>query len=546
MTTNELFLPFAWDGISWSFYVTVNMLVAACCTVSIALMAWHNPRHFARPAFLLAALTHFIFQWPMAIFSQIFERSLTDFWFFAISVHTVVVVALLWIVMTHRLTEQVIPSGPTPGSSPMILSRKGRVLLFGSLIGLAVVYLVRVGWSCTGLYAMLFDPVLTLLARETSIKLVGSGFATLAYGILANVICPLSVYMSVLSAQVAVERKQFLRACVWAGVGLCAVLVVLLPGAKGALIPTIIVTGIGLVHACRTWLNRVSALLILLIVGFSLFSVFELIRERKVFSGVWYDYGVCANRLNACAEAKTLLDSLRFRDGSLGLTGSRLDRLDLQLYCACTPLAKYLPVCGQSQMATSDASESEGPPFFKSIEEFGHGFRSLNRRYRQYAAAILYRMNVVPIQVASWHFRYVEEYGSPGVYALPFAIKFVGSSIDVPNLVHMVYGKIYSDGDQTSTGTAPTSFLVAYPAYFKLWGLCLAVGAMLLFDLLASTVLARTGPALRWAGIGLVSVGCINFLLSDFGTALLSHGTAFALILLMALAFIEKLGAQPK
>jgi hypothetical protein len=179
-----------------------------------------------------------------------------------------------------------------------------------------------------------------------------------------------------------------------------------------------------------------------------------------------------------------------------------------------------------------------------NLREFILGIRAksaaaLSRSWR-YARSITYRACVIPIQVASWHFQYVSEYGSPGVYALPFAIKIFGRSVDVPNEVHLVYGSIYSSGDVTATGTAPTSFLLAYPAYLKLVGIFLAIFAMLAFDTVASITIGLVSDSLRWAGIGLVTVGCINFMLSDFGTTILSHGTAAALLLLTALSVIEK------
>ena len=162
----------------------------------------------------------------------------------------------------------------------------------------------------------------------------------------------------------------------------------------------------------------------------------------------------------------------------------------------------------------------------------------------RYARSIVYRACVTPIQVASWHYQYVSDYGSPGVYALPFALKIFGSSINMPNKVHLIYGSIYSGGDVTSTGTAPTSFIMAYPAYLGFAGVILALMALLVFDAIASLTIGGLSDSLRWAGIGLVTVGCINFMLSDFGTTLLSHGTAFALLLMIALAIVEKTRAS--
>ena len=110
----------------------------------------------------------------------------------------------------------------------------------------------------------------------------------------------------------------------------------------------------------------------------------------------------------------------------------------------------------------------------------------------------------------------------------------------MPIQIHEAYYPIYSGGDRTSTGTAPTSFLLAYPAYLGLAGIGLSLAAIIIFDLISCCILVRLGSALRAAGIGLLAVGSVNFMVSDFGTTLLSHGTAAALLLLFALSFTEQ------
>ena len=146
------------------------------------------------------------------------------------------------------------------------------------------------------------------------------------------------------------------------------------------------------------------------------------------------------------------------------------------------------------------------------------GTGKVTDRMGQYAIGIAYRLGRVPVQVASWYHLYVAEHGSPGVYALPLSSLLFGRRVIMPIRVHDAYYHIYSTGDRTSTGTAPTSFLLAYPAYLGFAGILLAMTALLFFDLLACAVLHRLPSSLRLAGIGLIAVGCMNLILSDFGT----------------------------
>ncbi|MBP7032760.1 MAG: hypothetical protein KBI32_02800 [Phycisphaerae bacterium] len=533
---NELFLPFGLESYRWSAYCVCNVTLAVLCSISLAVATGHNTRRLARPAFMVVTLTHLIFQWPLALFSPIFERSLADFWFFAASIHAPVVAGILWVVITPRLTASIATSEDPRKLRIQNISTGSQAILLALFAGLTTLYLSRVGWRCTGLYAMLFDPELALLARETSGKLLGIGLASYGYGVLANVVCPLVMYTSLLRVTAALTERQFAKAVTWITIAIFTLLVVLLPGAKGNLLPTAIVLGIGIVATRGTWMSRIVVTACVFGTGFLLLTATEVLRERQVFSGGCYDFGTCVSRHDACSEASTLLQSLRHRDLSLGLFGSTINDLESDLHAACSRKQQSYESsrCISRQMVKSrDAS-----PTGRYSMPTGTG--KVTDRMGQYAIGIAYRLGRVPVQVASWYHLYVAEHGSPGIYALPLSSILFGRRVIMPIRVHDAYYHIYSTGDRTSTGTAPTSFLLAYPADLGFAGILLAMTALLFFDLLACVVLHRLPSSLRLAGIGLIAVGCMNLILSDFGTTMLSHGTAAALLLLFSLSFVEK------
>jgi hypothetical protein len=139
---------------------------------------------------------------------------------------------------------------------------------------------------------------------------------------------------------------------------------------------------------------------------------------------------------------------------------------------------------------------------------------------------------VIPTQVAAWHYLYVEEMGSPGFAAMPFARRLTGSSVNMPELVYQKYGSVFAHGDKTSTSTSPTSFLLAYPAYLGVVGLVLSLLAVIITDIIVSVLLLRVPNALYPIGVGLAAVISFNFILSDFVTVMLSHGGAVAIALM--------------
>lgn len=531
----ELLLTFTLEGFHWSTYWVLNIALAGLCSIGVGFTGWRNPHQLSRPAFMVAALMHLIFQWPLAIFSPIFERSLSGYWFFAVSVHTPIVACLFWLAATKRLTEYVMRSGETSERRIQNISLGSRSILLALFAGLSGLYLSRVGWQCTGIYAILFDPELALLARETSGKLVRDGLAPYWYGVLANVICPLVMHTALFGANAALTKRQYSKVLAWVTTGICALLVVLLPGAKGGLIPMVIVVCVGFVAARGTWMRRIAIIACVFGTGFLMLSTIEVLRERQVFSGGCYDFGACVRRHNACPEASALIQSLQYRDMSLGLTSRTLTEIEKDLHVACSPEQPFY----ESQRCSSRQIKGEGPKASRT-DSMPEGKEDVSSRMGQYAVGILYRMGVVPVQVASWYHLYVAEHGSPGLHALPLSSILFGRRVVMPIQIHETYYPIYSGGDRTSTGTAPTSFLLAYPAYLGFAGIGLSLAAILIFDFISCTILARLGSALRGAGIGLLAVGSVNFMVSDFGTTLLSHGTAAALLLLFALSFTEQ------
>ena len=561
---NGLLLPFKIEGLHWSIYGAVNLAMAALGTVGLGISCRFQIIGFARPALVVALLANLIFQWPLALFSPIIERSLPLYRIFAFSLHLQIVICLLWVFYTPKLSEMIIPPKEPARIAKPGLSTWTQVILCLLAIVLTGIYLNRVNLRCTGLYAVITDPSLTLLARELSGKLIGTGAPAYGYGLLSNVICPLLVFISVDRILNSTSAKWFAAALIWIIIGAAATMIILLPGSKGALIPTIIVVGISTLASRRTLLGRFIAVACILGAGLMLMTTFEMLRERKVTAGSGYPFGACAAQMDLCKEAKILLDSLRHHDMSLGVDLIRREKLAAKLDEACSPALK------QSDFLPDDLSDHHRavrPAIFTSAADAQprtiksvprHGLKAeilhvssdpkpekpislrVAIRIWQYTRAIAYRAAVVPLQVASWYYLYSTEYGSPGVKALPGAKPAFRPRVIMPKRIHEVYYPIYSLGDKTSSGTAPTSFIMAYPAYLGLAGIALSLACLLGFDLIASMVLGRCAGSLRWAGIGLVAVGCINFMLSDFGTTLLTHGSGFALLLLIGLTYTEK------
>ena len=107
-------------------------------------------------------------------------------------------------------------------------------------------------------------------------------------------------------------------------------------------------------------------------------------------------------------------------------------------------------------------------------------------------------------------------------------------------MIYQTYGSVFSYGDKTSTSTAPTSYLLLYPAYLGIYGLILALSCLAAFDLVARFILVRLKGIFSYIFLALLFVASVNMLVSDFITVLLSHGAGATLLLFAVISFLSQ------
>lgn len=520
-----------------SIFFLVNLLLTLSTLVVLSALLRKNFWSVMRPAFVFAFMAHFLYQWPLVLFSNAVEEGVQNLWWFAGVIHLFIAGCFVWLYLTKKYDIQNQRSLPTLDgleiATPIIL---GAVF--------TAIYMSNVPWACTGLFALWADPWLTLLAREFSIKLVGTSLATYAFGALANIISPIIVSIAIFKIKETAVRRKLLALFGWICLGFISVIVVLLSGTKGLLIPTMIM----LVVTSYLWNNRwyTRALAITLSMSFVMGSViaFELLKERGGMAGARYDFAMCSVQKGVCSQSLTLMDSLLARDSSLGMPHSLTTKLDARLQCVCAPQADI----GSCPVVATPVERVKLPPPLAMTGEgdgayiggvyidtgwpFLNGLLQVLKRAQTVLGAIANRAVIIPFQVSTWHYMYAETEPVDGKATLPFARRLLGYSINIPELVYQKYGVIYSSGDRTSTSTAPTSFYLTYSAYLGGVGFLLALICAISFDI-AVVVLSRyLRAALLPIAVSVVAVTCLNLMTSDFITVLFSHGGLVGLGLL--------------
>lgn len=513
---------------------SVLCLVSALSASTVLLIVGAVRAHLLmRLSLIVGALLHVFFQWPLFILSNEIEASLQNkyLYFAAVQVSVFALLAFGW--MTDRQQRRQREETKTTIGLPQVV--------LPAVLGLMllVVYLYAVPFNCTALFAVLFDPEVTLVARELSIKLSGSYVAAVSYGAIANAVGPVVVALSIASLYSALTGRQWLRALASFGLIFVTVAICLLSGAKGLVLPTMIVVLLSSMLWCRTLLLKAIAVTASAAVLLASLVVFEVVRDRAGDESGAYQFGKCAVRLGACDESAKLIDSLFEREKSLGLSQERREALRKERNASCVVVHPESAIASRpnpASQAPEAVGEALGAQSDAAVREYGPcgeaGCASVLQTAKGYLYGIANRALVMPAQVGAWYYLYVTEEQNPGLVAIPVLRRFIPGSLNMTEAVYQKYGSVYSGGDRTSTSTAPTTFLIAYPAYLGWIGIVLAVGLVFITDGLVAALISRVPATLRPICVGLTVVIALNFILSDFATVMTSHGGFAAIVMI--------------
>ncbi|WP_341364852.1 hypothetical protein P8T57_05620 [Thalassospira sp. SN3W] len=470
--------------------------------------------------YVLSAFICIFYQIPLTLFSQQVEHSLSNPWYFALTINGAILILTAW----GRITKNI----RTHQSMSEFPANIASIYVTTGLIGILCIifYFYNIPWSCTGLYAILNDPWLTLLAREFNVKLVGSSLSTYAIGANANAISPIFILLSFWIVITSAKRKNIIGIIIGTVCGFAAVISVIITGTKGLLMPSLLMLAAGSYFWTRTWINRILAISASVMFVVVAIFTFEMFKDRGASTSGSYDFASCSAKAGTCEQSQALLKSLHHVDYALGVPPYMLKQMEKRLSCLCS---------GKENLSCPDAALTSG-----NIHNLNAGISVPQRTVMNYATSILYRVFVTPLQVAVWHFMYAETENVDGFKTLPLSNKIYGESLNMPELVYQKYASVFFEGDRTATSTSPTSFLLTYSSYLGVTGFLLSMILVIgtdLFLLIISMMLERSlFPVL----VGLIAILSMNFIVSDFLTVLISHGGAAGICMIIFYTILKK------
>lgn len=486
------------------------------CALSSSLMTFilykKNKWNFSRPALSISVIVLFIYQWPLVFLATGIEKTLNNPWPMAISVFLFQSFCLFWVWVTPKLTPQQVKK-----ISPEI-SDFTFVVIAAITAVLMLTYLITVPVNCTGFWAYVFDPNMGQLAREVSIKLLGSRPATYAVAALTNVFVP--VLSAIIYAKLlrAVSIRARMQVIIYSFAIAVMVLFLLLPATKGLLIPTaIMLCAASLFWVKRLWAKIVVTSSILVIFLLSI-TAFEPLSQRNAVI-YRYDFWACAQEINSLDSAKELINSIS-TTGGFGLTSEEV----INIATENNDNSEYLPTNYSNQENNNGPTlESSTTTVFSAAD---------------YLIAIFNRAFFVPAQIGTLHYKFVEDFGSPGLDAAPLATRFSANPINVPNLVFDEYIAKHSSTNQG--GNSPTSSVISWTAYFGIFGFIFSLLFIITLDLIFSLSMRKIRTSVYPIVLGLLFIMVYMLVNSDFGTAILTHGGLPTIGLLIFMIYSEK------
>ena len=340
---SSLFLPFTFDKVNLTSLTIFSIFFTLFCAAWLIVIAYRAPHNVARPAFLVAGFSHLLFQWPIALFSDLLSAELRDFYLMSGAIHCAVVGSCYWVWRTPGLTVR-LAHGNGSNTADDGIGTPVLLTLVGIFVLLATVYIVSIEPQCTALYALIFDAASGLLARETAGKIFGAGAPSYIYGILYNAVCPLLLLCCVVEIRRALAGWKIFKAIALLGVAAVAIFATLLTGTKGNIVPTAVGVTVGiLASGASTLIGRAILVAICGLVALLVISGFDTFVNRQADSNGCYPVGACAVRSRTCEPTKALIASLWARDRSLGLERERLTMIEADLLEHCADVSKPAP-----------------------------------------------------------------------------------------------------------------------------------------------------------------------------------------------------------
>lgn len=216
-----------------ALYSVVNWFFFITCALLLGFIFYSRRYYFIKPSILLIAFSIIFFQFPLALSSDTYEVAVPDPYILSFLIHSYILMGLAVSLYTFQNESKTVWKRITGDSvSERYVNKHAVFLLAAVVICIGTVYLIHVPFRETGLYAVIADPAMAVIARERSLKLLDNQALAYAFSIMTSSVAPmLAVMLSGIGAHLFFKRRLFSLVIISLAI-VSLMIVVSLPGAR--------------------------------------------------------------------------------------------------------------------------------------------------------------------------------------------------------------------------------------------------------------------------------------------------------------------------
>lgn len=265
-------------------YLIANLVFFLLTGLLLWILVKKMPYMLVKPSFIFLMINYCFIQFPSVFYAPITYSRLETYWDYFILSQIFPLATLAISLLCFNKTALEI--WDRLNIQPFRFN--GRVGVLYILIGLAIGagYLMYVGITKTGVYAILFDPTNSTMAREESLKLLNSQMIKYAYALLCSAIAPVAAAMFALQTQVFWKQKKIALAATMAFFVIICFVLISFPGHRWGPLVILLTIFMAFGYQERFKFFKLSQLLFLVVILFSITAIISFKREGVDISQV--------------------------------------------------------------------------------------------------------------------------------------------------------------------------------------------------------------------------------------------------------------------
>lgn len=262
-------------------FVLINWMFCVSTTILLITLLYKDRYMFIKPSILVIIFFHIQIQWAAILQMKNIAGYLPEPVFYSIIVNGFPFIGTLGSFLFLKKDSKSIWVRITDPNYLSSAVSKVIILLFSTIVILiSIFYFLNVSISETGLYSIVFNPLISSEAREKSLKLISNVYLKYSFSFLQSAIAPLFAVILGMSIVYHFKKGDLIKVCIYIIMFLFLIIFISIPGSRSPA-ASIILTIIIAYLLKKKMSVRPTVVILLVIVVFSIPVLLTVLREGK-------------------------------------------------------------------------------------------------------------------------------------------------------------------------------------------------------------------------------------------------------------------------